>query len=270
MDRISNTLHRFGGVETIISSQIRAMITQSNHQIEPHVKAFAQNHQEFAFASIPMSGTENRLACSITIYRDKGNIKVKTTAEHYEPGSPHEVVQQHVQEMRNEAHTLEQQKRTLDAQHMQTCIARHQKLLTDGTYKFPYEQVNRIANKLADQGIGKVTINRVLDAIARYDPTISVMVGFYNTYREPLATIDQIDQITRAAEKAGLDPSVIGTIRDRLGAGMDHPYEIAKLSVEQATATAKEIRDAGFNDNTTELVIEILTTDGSENRTKNQ
>ena len=261
MDQISNTLHRFGGVETIISSKIRALITRSNHQIEPHVKAFARNHQELAFASIPMSGTEDSHAYSITIYRDKGNIKVKTTAEHYEPGSPHEVVQQHVQQMQNETHTLEQQKRTREAQHMQACIANHQKLLTDGTYKFPYEQVNRIANKLTDQGIGKITINRVLDAITQHDPSNRVMVGFYDTYREPLATIDQIDQITVASEKAGLDPSVIRTIRDHLGAGTDHPYEIAKLSAEQATATAEDIKDAGFDEDIAENVIDILTAD---------
>ena len=207
MDRIFNTLHQFGGVEAIISGQIRALITQSDHQIEPHVRAFARKYQELTFASIPMSGTENRPAYSITIYRDEQNIKVKTTAEHYEPGSPHEVVQQHVQEMQNETHRLEQQKRTLDAQHMQACTAKHQKPLADGTYKFPYAQVNRIANKLADQGIGKVTINRVLDAMVQYDPSISVMVGLYDTYREPLASIDQIDHITEAAGKAGLDPA---------------------------------------------------------------
>ena len=261
MDRISNTLHRFGDIDTIVSGQIRAMIKEGDEHIAQHVRAFARKHSDVAFASIPLDQTENGPAYSITIYRDDGNIKVKTTIENYEPGSPHEIIEKHVQEMQNETHRLSQQKRVLDAQHMDLSTERHIRLLTDGTYQFPYAQVNRIANKLGDQGIGKATINEILDTLTEYNPSARVMVGFYDTYRSPLAATEQIEQITAAAEKTGLDSSVIEKMRRMLGTGIDDTYEIAKLSHEQATAIAEDIKDAGFDEDIAENILDILTTD---------
>ena len=201
MDRASNRLMRFDGADAIVSAQTAALTGGDPEPLREQIARFVTEKPEVLFGSVtPARGYE----CNVTIWEQDGNIRVKTTTEHYPPGTPSETVRTHVEEMTRESSGVSQDiAREIQ---LRNAAARHGDDVNKGVYDFPYAALNRVVNRMEELGLGRVTINRFLDALTDGEDLLGLMIGGYGTYRRPMADQKQAKEIMATAHDCGLDP----------------------------------------------------------------
>ena len=259
MNRQEKRVMSFDGVDAIVSTQCWMIAGSQPDNLGQHITAFVNGESDVAFAELPLGG---EYRCSITIWRERGNVTVKTSAENYSPGTASATVRHHIDEMMT---IMRGSRRKGNNKHaaLDHAARRHALDVAKGLYDYPYAELNRAVNRMEEQGIGRASINNFLDALAGENDDLKLMVGQYGIYRDPLASQEQTRIVSAAARSAGLDLSVVQAIRGYLGHWSDEDDPIPPtISAEHAAEVLATLASTGIREEQIESALDEIS-DGS-------